>query len=204
MKHSTWALLLVVFLVGAMAGFQLGRGGSGDESPTPTPLPTDGVMCPADARECPDGSYVGRVGPRCDFAQCPDTRRVSLFYYDLSRDKDSDGNVLCSAQGVVPVPRDIPITKTPIGDTIRLLLKGELTADEKAAGLSTEYPLAGFSLSGASLKDGVLTLSFNDPGGKTTGGSCRVGILWAQIENTARQFEEVASVRFVPDSLFQP
>jgi hypothetical protein len=30
------------------------------------------VMCPADAMECPDGSYVGRVAPSCEFAVCPE------------------------------------------------------------------------------------------------------------------------------------
>jgi predicted lipoprotein with Yx(FWY)xxD motif len=29
------------------------------------------VPCPADAKICPDGSSVGRVGPNCDFAPCP-------------------------------------------------------------------------------------------------------------------------------------
>jgi hypothetical protein len=24
-----------------------------------------------EAKQCPDGSYVGRQGPRCEFAQCP-------------------------------------------------------------------------------------------------------------------------------------
>lgn len=26
--------------------------------------------CPADVKQCPDGSYVGRISPNCDFAQC--------------------------------------------------------------------------------------------------------------------------------------
>lgn len=29
------------------------------------------VACTADAKQCPDGSYVGRVGPDCAFAVCP-------------------------------------------------------------------------------------------------------------------------------------
>jgi len=29
------------------------------------------VICTQDARQCPDGSYVGRVGPSCEFAACP-------------------------------------------------------------------------------------------------------------------------------------
>lgn len=26
--------------------------------------------CPMDAQRCPDGSYVGRVAPSCEFARC--------------------------------------------------------------------------------------------------------------------------------------
>lgn len=29
------------------------------------------VVCTMDAKQCPDGSYVGRVAPNCDFAPCP-------------------------------------------------------------------------------------------------------------------------------------
>lgn len=29
------------------------------------------VACTLEAKQCPDGSYVGRQGPRCEFAQCP-------------------------------------------------------------------------------------------------------------------------------------
>jgi hypothetical protein len=29
------------------------------------------VVCTADAKECPDGSFVSRQGPNCEFAKCP-------------------------------------------------------------------------------------------------------------------------------------
>jgi len=29
------------------------------------------IFCPQDVRQCPDGSYVGRVPPTCEFAPCP-------------------------------------------------------------------------------------------------------------------------------------
>lgn len=32
----------------------------------------DGVVCTMDAKQCPGGSYVGRSGPKCEFAKCPD------------------------------------------------------------------------------------------------------------------------------------
>lgn len=33
--------------------------------------PEEPVFCTADVKECPDGSYVSRVQPDCDFAPCP-------------------------------------------------------------------------------------------------------------------------------------
>ncbi len=32
---------------------------------------TGNGQCSQEARQCPDGSYVGRTGPRCEFAECP-------------------------------------------------------------------------------------------------------------------------------------
>lgn len=31
----------------------------------------DGVACTLEAKLCPDGTPVGRVGPNCEFAPCP-------------------------------------------------------------------------------------------------------------------------------------
>jgi|CXWL01.1.fsa_nt_gi predicted PurR-regulated permease PerM len=51
-------------------------------SPTPleTPVATDSattisspVACTMEAKICPDGSAVGRSGPKCEFAACPTT-----------------------------------------------------------------------------------------------------------------------------------
>ncbi len=33
--------------------------------------PSSPVACTADAKQCPDGSYVGRTGPKCEFTACP-------------------------------------------------------------------------------------------------------------------------------------
>jgi hypothetical protein len=34
-------------------------------------ISSEGVMCTADAKICPDGTGVGRIGPKCEFAPCP-------------------------------------------------------------------------------------------------------------------------------------
>ena len=174
-------------------------------APMPTaPCGEKSVVCAMDAKLCPDGSYVGRIAPKCDFAACSETRTIKLYYYNYELDRDESGNIACSRNGLVSVKREIPITQTPIQDAIKLLLLGELTEEERVQGIDTEYPLEGLSLKSASLKDGVLTLEFDDPNNKTVGGSCRVGILWFQIEATAKQFSEVKQVRFLPEEIFQP
>ncbi len=134
----------------------------------------------------------------------PGTRPVKLYYYNSELDKDAFGNVACSRNGLMPVEREIPITQTPIQDTINLLLSGGLAATERARGIGTEYPLDGLSLKSASLRNRILTLEFDDSKNKTIGGACRVGILWFQIEETAKQFSEVQQVRFAPEEIFQP
>ena len=131
-------------------------------------------------------------------------RPVILYYYQVEKDRDEAGNILCSRAGLTPVFRAVPDSAAVIEETVRLLIRGELSAEERASGFTSEYPIAGFSLTDASLSDGVLTLSFSDSESRTSGGACRVGILWFQIEMTARQFPEVREVRFLPEELFQP
>ncbi len=33
--------------------------------------PDEPVACTMEAKTCPDGSYVGRTGPNCEFSPCP-------------------------------------------------------------------------------------------------------------------------------------
>jgi len=128
---------------------------------------------------------------------------IKLYFYNPALDQ-GPGGVQCSKKGLVAVERVIPQTTTPLKDSIELLLRGELSEDEQGQGITTEFPLPGVSLKSATITKGVATLTFNDLQNKTGGGSCRVAVLWAQIEATARQFSTVTSVRFLPEELFQP
>jgi len=47
-------------------------------SPTAKPE-TAPIVCTMDAKICPDGSGVGRVGPDCQFAKCPSPAITSTF-----------------------------------------------------------------------------------------------------------------------------
>ena len=134
----------------------------------------------------------------------PEMRRLKLYYYDPSKDRDLQGNILCSAKGLVAVERELPLSETPIKDAIELLIQGQISDQEKAEGLTTEYPLKGFEFKGAALNNGALKLSFTDPKFQSSGGACRSAVLWAQIDKTARQFGGVSSVSFSPEDIFQP
>ena len=46
----------------------------------PAPEPRQ-IACTMEAKQCPDGSYVGRTGPRCEFAECPN---VEPSMFDIS------------------------------------------------------------------------------------------------------------------------
>ncbi|MCR4279654.1 MAG: GerMN domain-containing protein [Candidatus Zambryskibacteria bacterium] len=151
----------------------------------------------------PENAGEVRVPIRFSGSSATQTRTINLYFYDQNKDKDASGNIKCSADGLVAIERTIPRTNTPIQDAVRELLKGP-TASERSSVPGTEFPLSGVTLSSASLSNGVLTLAFNDPQNSTSGGSCRIAILDAQIEATARQFGGVTSVRYSPSDIFQP
>ncbi len=129
---------------------------------------------------------------------------VKLYYYNQEKDKDAKGNVLCSSEGLQSLDREFQSSDDIIKDTIQLLLIGNIRNDERDSGIKTEYPLSGFNLTDYDLTGGVLTLRFADPQNKTSGGSCRVSILRAEIEATGMQFDGVKEVKILPEELLQP
>ena len=56
------AVIVVAFL--GMGGYFVYKQYSVPERP-------EQVVCAQDAKQCPDGTYVGRTGPNCEFAECP-------------------------------------------------------------------------------------------------------------------------------------
>lgn len=71
-KNMKKLIILIVIILIVIAGWlvyeRLTTIGPGS-----TVTPETGV-CTMDAKLCPDGSYVGRVPPTCEFAACPDVR----------------------------------------------------------------------------------------------------------------------------------
>ena len=60
------------------------------------------VTCTQEAKLCPDGSSVGRIGPKCEFAMCP-----ALIQTSTISEKISDLTLKVGQKGVLS---DITIT----------------------------------------------------------------------------------------------
>ncbi|OGM23987.1 hypothetical protein A2715_02330 [Candidatus Woesebacteria bacterium RIFCSPHIGHO2_01_FULL_39_32] len=66
--------ILLAIVITAGASYYIGVNKAGSKS-TPIPAPTinKNKPCTQEAKVCPDGTSVGRVGPNCEFAPCPAT-----------------------------------------------------------------------------------------------------------------------------------
>lgn len=132
----------------------------------------------------------------------PESKESVLLYY-YNKAEDTEGTY--EYKFIKPVERKISISGDKIKSTVEALLKGELTEQEKAQGFVTEYPNPGFKLVSSKLSDrGNLTLQFTEVPGFTSGTSPRVGIIMEEILKTVRQFPEVKTIIFKPDTLFEP
>jgi len=80
------------------------------EEPAPVATTTDEVFCTADAMQCPDGSFVGRTGPNCEFV-CPPAPEIPA---DLQTHIDSKADLI-----KVTSPLPMGVVGSP------LILKGE-------------------------------------------------------------------------------
>ena len=52
------------------------------------------VMCTMDAMQCPDGSYVGRTGPNCEFEECSEMKTDEIVKTKEQSCINSGGKVI--------------------------------------------------------------------------------------------------------------
>lgn len=62
-KTLLGSIVIIIIVVGALIAIPrfIGNKNGGEEP----------IACTMDAKMCPDGSYVGRTGPHCEFEVCP-------------------------------------------------------------------------------------------------------------------------------------
>lgn len=82
MKTFITILVIAILIVLAIYYFRDSSSASGEEA----------VYCTMDAKLCPDGSYVGRIPPDCEFAACPIPTATSTDSTAPSYDINADIN----------------------------------------------------------------------------------------------------------------
>jgi hypothetical protein len=74
MRKTILITILIFLLLAVFAGFWFGlRFIAGEYKPA------EPIVCTMEAKLCPDGSYVGRTGPNCEFAPCPKENLIDIF-----------------------------------------------------------------------------------------------------------------------------
>jgi hypothetical protein len=121
-----------------------------------------------------------------DTAVTGDTMSVKVYFANSKMDPA----VTC--EKVFPVERVISKTQSAAKVAIEELLKGP-TADEKTAQYTTQLN-DGVTLNKLTIVDGVAKADFSAKMDEQMGGSCRVGLIRRQIEETLKQFPSVKSV----------
>src|SRR3989344_5419970 len=73
------------------------------------------VSCTQEAMLCSDGSYVGRTGPKCEFAPCPVKSAANSSQTDSGQSSGNDTNTDANSpknvatNGASPVQRISPV-----------------------------------------------------------------------------------------------
>lgn len=107
-KKALWILVLILIAVGivsvAAAGFKNSVDNSGAS--------VDGngnTVCTMDAMMCPDGTSVGRVGPNCEFAACPDSSNENVSAPNSTAPTTNSGNTSAGATtgGTLKIDRKV-------------------------------------------------------------------------------------------------
>lgn len=130
---------------------------------------------------------------------------VNLYYFNELEDSTLPIEQQINTSSILPIQRTIRSSENLIADTIKALIQGNLSEQEKNAWFITEFPNAQFRLLDTQLdSQGTLTLTFNEVPWFTSGWSARMLILSKSIEKTALQFPQVSRVIFQPETLFQP
>jgi len=143
-----------------------------------TPIGNTPVACTMDAKMCPDGSYVGRIGPNCEFAKCPNVNALMeliLYVQDKEIAQTSD----CGA--VKKTSTMVPKTTNREDLSLQILFSDELSKYGKYKSVNIENGIAKISI-----EPSFISLS-----------SCESQHLTSVIRDTLTQNKNIKSVEIL-------
>ena len=89
---------------------QISQGDQDNAEDTGDNQDKNGVACTQEAMQCPDGSYVGRTGPNCEFTPCPETNAEKLITLTYGEAKKEISDI--ASRGEIDVNLIYPDEKT--------------------------------------------------------------------------------------------
>ncbi len=129
------------------------------------------VFCTMEAKMCPDGSYVGRSGPKCEFAECPKTEvnetttakinqkilnnGISITPIKLIQDSRCPSNVQCIWEGTVIVK--VKLERDSVVQEVDLEINKTITFAGQSVLLKSVSP---YPKEGKKIDDGEYSFTF--------------------------------------------
>lgn len=89
---KTYLALLAVLILSAVAAVTVDAAAPAgtEQRKAMVAVPPAPVACTQEAMQCPDGSYVSRTGPNCEFTPCPSTDKAGTPDTATPDDMDED------------------------------------------------------------------------------------------------------------------
>jgi hypothetical protein len=109
-----YGLIAVSIILGGISVFLATTAEAPTEAPVipEAPMPEEETtMCTMDAMECPDGSYVGRTGPNCEFV-CPTGSASSTVPADVQAHIDAHADLIVVESPMPGATIDAPLVVT--------------------------------------------------------------------------------------------
>ena len=147
MQKPIITILLLIICLAAATKIRSFIKNNAPSSPVPVEEvgETETVICTMDAMMCPDGSYVGRSGPKCEF-KCPEVSEASttekVFKPTLSLNQifELDSGIQFSVLAVTEDSR-CPSDVTCIwAGTAKIILKADSSSEELEIGKTMTTP----------------------------------------------------------------
>lgn len=160
------SIFTIIFLVAALLVVMKIQSFIKNNAPAqPIPSEEETVFCTMDAMMCPDGTYVGRTGPNCEF-KCPDTNAstspmtftvgleesfevasTTVSVWAVTEDSRCASDVVCIQMGRVTIGLNI---WSPSGNSVVELEPGKSATTETLNITLDEvqpYPVSSYKIS---------------------------------------------------------
>lgn len=130
-------------------------------------------------------------------------KEITLYYHNFTEDKKTYDWISFNEEFVLPIKRNIPISRTPIRDVFTLLFEANLTDDEVNNGfVAGVFETYDFSIRSITLNNGVLKIDFMSQNFTLESlSSAESSIFVNSVRKTALQFPEIEKIQF-PNEMY--